>query len=340
MAGADARALAAFEKAFAADSNFMPAAEHLPQLLAERGDTAQARRVLARKRAASPRNPFVRLDELLLTGARDSTPARRIIADLAQDAPVPVAAQVALILAAQGPAKRWMSEAIVTAVAPRVVSEDDRRAVQRATVLLAGARADTAAVARAMADGAPAPELLPEVVAMAATGDAPAALGDALAAKLWTALPVRPVEADGPGRWDAVVSALAVRAWVERDRAALGRLARWLTPNAAETPAGRLPRTLLAVVQQADAALAGRPDVTALQAMDALLADPYFGLGFRHEASSWLAAQLWDAAGDRARAVGALERLKGSRSLAMVAPRERDLARWSRRTVASAPATP
>jgi hypothetical protein len=82
---------------------------------------------------------------------------------------------------------------------------------------------------------------------------------------------------------------------------------------------------------QADAALAGRPSRDSLAALDAELADPYFGLGFRHEATSWLAAQLWVAAGDTTRAVRTLSRIRDSRSVALLGARRRDLARWSAR---------
>jgi eukaryotic-like serine/threonine-protein kinase len=329
MAGAETRALAAFERAFAADSSFIPAAEHLPELLAARGDTAAARRVLAHRRAASPRNPFVRLDELLLTAPGDSAGARALIADVATDAPVPAATQIALVVASHGEARRWMSEALMQAMAPRIVSEDDRRAWQRASVLLAGARRDTAEVARLLASGALSAELQPEVVAMAAVGGAPRAFADALVPRMVAALPAAPNTADVAGRWDAIVAALTVRAFVQRDRAMLSRLSGWLVPHAGDTPTGRLPRTLLLLAQQADAALAGTPNRGALESVDALLADPYFGLGFRHEAASWLAAQLWAAAGDPSRAVACLQRVQASRSLALVAARERDVARWA-----------
>jgi hypothetical protein len=153
----------------------------------------------------------------------------------------------------------------------------------------------------------------------------------AFADRLWAMLPPAPRESDAYGAWDASIVALTMRAWHERERPALARIQRWLAPHVARTPTGRLPRTLWLLASQAEASLDGRPSRDSLAALDAELVDPYFGLGFRHEAASWLAAQLWAAAGDRPRAARVLGRVWESRSLALLGARRRDLARWTTR---------
>ncbi len=332
MPDARGRALAAFERALALDPSFLPAAEHLTQLYAERGDTAKARAIVERKRAAGPRNPFVRMNELFLTPPADTAAERASIAGLAAEGTVPEAAQIALILAVHPPTPPTRPMRILDAVRARVVSDGDRRAWQRAAVLLSGLAGDSVAVGRLLADGASvAPELPAEVVAMHVVGAAPAGVARAFADRLWAMLPPAPRESDAYGAWDASIVALTMRAWHERERPALARIQRWLAPHVARTPTGRLPRTLWLLASQAEASLDGRPSRDSLAALDAELVDPYFGLGFRHEAASWLAAQLWAAAGDRPRAARVLGRVWESRSLALLGARRRDLARWTTR---------
>lgn len=332
MPDARGRALAAFERALAMDSSYLPAAEHLTQLYAERGDTARARAILERKRAAGPRNPFVRMNELFLTPAGDTAGERASIAGLAADGTVPEVTQIALILAAHPPTPATRPLRILDAVRSRVVSDGDRRAWQRAAVLLSGLAGDSTAVGRLLADGGSvAPELPAEVVAMQAAGAAPAGPARSFADRLWATLPAAPGDADSYGAWDASIVALTLRAWHERDRASLARIVRWLAPHADTRPTGRLPRTLLLLAAQAEASIAGRPSRDSLEALDRELVDPYFGLGFRHEAASWLAAQLWAATGDQARAARVLGRVWESRSIALLGARRRDLARWAPR---------
>ena len=329
MPDARVRALAAFEKALAADSSFIPAAEHLTQLYAERGDTMRARAILERKRASGPSNAFNRMNELFLTPVRDTVAERRSIAALATEGTVVEAAQIALILAVPPTQPVDRSEHILAAVQPAVVSDADRRAWQRAAVLVAGVRGDSARVGALLAgDATVSLELPAEVVALHVAGAAPAEPAARYAERLWATLPSVPGDADSYGAWDASIVALTLRAWRLGDRTSLERVRRWLAPHANRTPAGRLPRTLLLLATQAQVSLTGAPSRDSLLALDAELSDPYFGLGFRHEAASWLAGQLWAAAGDRAMAARVVARVDESRSIALLGARRRDLARW------------
>ena len=178
------RALQGFERALALDSAFAPALEHLPQLYTELGDTAAARRAMARFPDTSDSRIVMRY---FLAEPKDRDAALRELARHAGAA----TAQVAIFAADIGGPFLDGADTMMAALNDHAVTEADRRRVAAVARIVALTRGQPQRAARALSALAPPPGVA-VLDALFGDGDSAAAVRAIPLAQRDLAIPAAP----------------------------------------------------------------------------------------------------------------------------------------------------